>query len=143
MEQDMKYDITNSEYRIVRVPEIFSYLLPQPANMEYGQFKSGHNVRLSPIYSSLPSYQDKPQTIVQVAGYMIVLGHVGKGPIEGCWYAGNPKDASKFYESLVNLIHKGGKIKPFSESGEFDTSANDYAVKDADCCVIYEDDEGT
>lgn len=146
----MTYDITDhdkavlgSEYTVVRVPEIFSMLIHQPSNMLNHQFKSGHMTRLSPVHFNQPSYQDgKAAGIAATVGYLIVLGHMN-GPIDGCWYSGDPKSASAFYESLVNLIYKGGKIKPFAIHYNGASHAEYYAVRDEHNQVVYEEDGGS
>jgi len=138
----MKYDMTEenpnvpgSEHRIVRVPGLFASLLPQPSNLVSHQFDDGHMTRLSPISMSPVSYKEG-STILATAGYMIVVGNVN-GPIEGCWYAGNVKDAGSFYEDLVNEIHKGASIEAFDATGLAMRWASLYMVRDDKGEVIY------
>jgi len=128
-------NVPGSEHRIVRIPALFASLVNQPSNLVSHQFDSGHMTRLSPISLSPVSYKDG-STIMATAGYMIVVGNVN-GPVEGCWYAGNLKDAAEFYEELVNEIHKGASIATFDLPSATMTLASLYMMRDKGE-VIYE-----
>jgi len=101
----------NGPYRIARIPEVLSTLLPQQVGLAFqkipmkGAIDNEYMIRLSPL---IPPTD--PGLVATPVGYLIVVGQ-HNGPLLGSWYSDNPKDASEFYESMIIMLDAGKFIE--------------------------------